>query len=177
MKPKPKLEEVQHEMNADAELNSIEAAILFATAVHAGQKDKSGKPYILHSLRVMIAVAPDETMMKAAVLHDVVEDCEVRFEDLRTAGFDEGVIEMVDLLTRPPKGAENRPTHREYVKRICDSGNRGAQIIKLSDSLDNLGRVDELPPEQRSIWDRYRQTVLMLEQALGIETRLSPGEP
>jgi (p)ppGpp synthase/HD superfamily hydrolase len=158
-------------MDANAELNSIEAAVLFATAVHAGQKDKSGKPYILHPLRVMLAVAPDETMMKAAVLHDVVEDCGVRFEDLRAAGFDEDVIAMVDLLTRPPKEAENRPTHREYVQRICDSGNRGAQIIKLSDSLDNLSRVMELPPEQRSIRDRYEKTISMLYQILGIETK------
>jgi len=48
-------------MEGDAELNSIEAAVLFATACHARQKDKGGLPYILHPLRVMLAVQNKES--------------------------------------------------------------------------------------------------------------------
>jgi len=166
MKPKPELASVEHEMTADAELNSIEAAILFATALHAGQKDKSGKPYILHPLRVMLAVtdkkSPDKITMMAAVLHDVVEDCDCTLDDLRTAGFCEEVICAVDLLSRPPKGAPNRPTHRQYIDRICASKNPRAIHIKLEDTKDNLSRVDELPPDQRSIEKRYEQALELL---------------
>lgn len=163
MKHKPELAEVQHEMNADAEANSIEAAVLFATAYHAGQKDKGGKPYILHPLRVMLAVGPDPATMMAAVLHDVVEDCGVRLEDLRTAGFDEEVVTLVDLLSRPAKDAPDRPTHRQYIGRICDSKNAKAIHIKLADTKDNLSRVNELSPEQRSIQKRYEQALELLD--------------
>jgi (p)ppGpp synthase/HD superfamily hydrolase len=162
MKQKPKLASVEHEMDVDAELNSIEAAILFATACHAGQKDKGGKPYILHPLRVMLAVAPDQIAMKAAVLHDVVEDCGCTLDNLREACFDEEVIELVDLMTRPPKDAPNRPTHRQYIGRICESKNPRAVHIKLEDSKDNLGRVGELPPDQRGIAHRYEQAIELL---------------
>ena len=166
MIPKPELASVEHEMNADAELNSIEAAILFATTLHAGQKDKGGRPYILHPLRVMLAVQnktyPDKITMMAAVLHDVVEDCECTLDDLRTAGFCEEVVEVVDLLSRPPKDAPNRPTHRQYIGRICDSKNTRAVRVKMEDTMDNLLRVDELPPDQRGIAKRYEQALEML---------------
>jgi (p)ppGpp synthase/HD superfamily hydrolase len=166
MKPKLELGNVAHEMDADAELNSIEAAILFATACHAGQKDKGGKPYILHPLRVMLAVTakkyPDKITMMAAVLHDVVEDCGVSLVDLRTAGFCEEVIELVDLLSRPGKDAPNRPTHRQYIGRICESKNVRAVHIKMEDTKDNLSRVDELPSDQRGIEKRYEQTMELL---------------
>jgi (p)ppGpp synthase/HD superfamily hydrolase len=167
MKPKLELGNVAHEMDADAELNSIEAAILFATACHAGQKDKGGKkPYILHPLRVMLAVTdkkyPDKITMMAAVLHDVVEDCDCTLDDLRTAGFCEEVIEVVDLLSRPPKDAPNRPTHRQYIGRICESKNVRAVHIKLEDSKDNLSRVDELPEDQRGIAKRFQGAIDLL---------------
>jgi (p)ppGpp synthase/HD superfamily hydrolase len=149
-------------LDGDAELNSIEAAILFATALHAGQKDKGGKPYILHPLRVMLAVGPDQTAMKAAVLHDVVEDCGCRLEDLLAAGFAKDVVELVDLLSRPPKNVPNRPTYRQYVERICESKNPRAVHIKIEDTKDNLRRVHELPASERGIVDRYEKTLEML---------------
>ena len=52
---------------------TIEDAIAFAAQRHRGQKDKAGKPYILHPLRVMLAMHTDEER-RVAVLHDVMED-------------------------------------------------------------------------------------------------------
>ena len=39
------------------EENLLERAIRLAVKVHKGQKDRAGKPYILHVLRVMMATA------------------------------------------------------------------------------------------------------------------------
>ena len=50
-----------------------ERAIAIATEAHAGQVDKAGEAYILHALRLVLAVETTEERM-AAVLHDVVED-------------------------------------------------------------------------------------------------------
>ena len=51
----------------------VEKAISIAVNAHAGTLDKSGQPYILHPLRVMLAQQNNLTRI-AAVLHDAVED-------------------------------------------------------------------------------------------------------
>jgi (p)ppGpp synthase/HD superfamily hydrolase len=50
---------------------TLDKAISIAALAHNGQLDKGGKPYILHSLRVMMAMKSEEDMI-IAVLHDVV---------------------------------------------------------------------------------------------------------
>ncbi|MBP8277859.1 MAG: HD domain-containing protein [Propionivibrio sp.] len=61
---------------------SLEHAIALAASAHSGQVDKAGQPYILHPLRLMLAVTtPDERM--AAVLHDVVEDTAITLAQCR----------------------------------------------------------------------------------------------
>ncbi len=54
-------------------MGTLERAILIAAQAHEGQKDKSGAPYILHPLRMMMRMESEAAMI-AAVLHDVVED-------------------------------------------------------------------------------------------------------
>lgn len=67
-------------------MSSLERAIAIAARAHEGQVDKAGMPYILHPLRVMLAVrTPEERIV--AVLHDVLEDTAVSIEDLRAEGF------------------------------------------------------------------------------------------
>ncbi len=54
---------------------NLEKAIKIAVEAHTGQVDKSGNPYILHPLRVMLSLNTEEGRI-VGVLHDVVEDCE-----------------------------------------------------------------------------------------------------
>ena len=66
----------------------FEKAIIFAAKAHSGQKRKGTDiPFMIHPLEVASIVAgitPDEEMMCAAVLHDVIEDCrDVTGEDIR----------------------------------------------------------------------------------------------
>jgi (p)ppGpp synthase/HD superfamily hydrolase len=63
-------------------MSTIERAVEIAARAHAGQVDKAGAPYLLHPLRVMLAVnTPHERI--SAVLHDVVEDTAVALGDLK----------------------------------------------------------------------------------------------
>jgi len=80
-------------------VSTLEKAIEIAAIHHAGDKDKAGKPYLLHPLRIMFAVSTEFEMI-AAVLHDVVEDTVVSLEDLQAEGFDPAVIRAVDALTK-----------------------------------------------------------------------------
>ena len=61
---------------------TVEKAIEIAAKAHAGVKDKQGKPYILHPIRVMMGVENEATQI-VAILHDVVEDTSVSMDDIR----------------------------------------------------------------------------------------------
>ena len=80
---------------------SLERAIEIAAKAHAGQTDKAGQPYILHPLRVMRRVSDTESRI-AAVLHDVVEDSEITFDDLRAERFSEPILAALGALTKRP---------------------------------------------------------------------------
>jgi (p)ppGpp synthase/HD superfamily hydrolase len=142
---------------------SLEHAIQVAVAAHAGAVCKAGRPQILHPLLVMVGVAVHgDEAMSAAVLHDVVEDTAWTLADLLDAGFAPAVVDAVGLLSRPPVGAPDRPTYREFIRAIRDSGNRMALAIKIQDIFDNLGRLHELLEAERGIAKRYREALEIL---------------
>jgi (p)ppGpp synthase/HD superfamily hydrolase len=109
---------------------TLERAIQIAAAAHAGQIDKAGQPYILHPLRVMLAVTTTDERI-AAVLHDVVEDTNITLEQLRAEGFSPVVVDAVDALTK--RSGEDRIT---AAKRAA--ANRIARVVKLADNADNM---------------------------------------
>ncbi|HEX5140113.1 MAG TPA: HD domain-containing protein [Dehalococcoidia bacterium] len=64
----------------------LERATEVTVVCHAGQVDRNGEAYILHPLRVMLAVREEGGSLEqqaAALLHDVIEDCGVENESLR----------------------------------------------------------------------------------------------
>src|SRR3954447_18190845 len=124
---------------------SIEKALQIAAGAHERQKDKDGQPYILHPLRVMNAVEGEPAKI-VAVLHDVIEDTSVTFEDLRREGFHEAVVAALECLTR----RKGQP-YADYVLRC--KGNVIARQVKLADLEDNarpsraLLRPDQIEPD------------------------------
>ncbi len=136
---------------------SIEKALQISLRAHEGQKDKDGQPYILHPLRVMSAVE-DEPAKIVAVLHDVIEDTSVTFEDLRREGFDEVVLAALECLTH----RKDEP-YAEYVIRC--KGHEIARRVKLADLKDNsrpsraILRLDRIEPDI----ERVRKFLLAYE--------------
>ncbi len=127
-----------------------------ATRAHAGQKDRSGAPYILHPLRVMLRLN-DPVAMVVAVLHDVVEDSAVTLEDLRDSGFPDDVRDAVDAMTR--RTGEDYWT---YIRRA--GAHPVARSVKIADLQDNLERTESLPPttENAARAERYRKALSLL---------------
>lgn len=109
----------------------LNQAIIIAAKAHEGQFDKSGKPYILHPLRVMLNVEGGIKEQCTAVLHDVVEDTTVNLTQIKNYGFDDDIISALNLLTRTP-GED----YMEYIKRL--KSNRIAKAVKLADLKDNM---------------------------------------
>ncbi len=135
---------------------TLEDAIILAARAHAGQKQRNGEPYILHPLRVMMAVEnPDEKM--AAVLHDVVEDSDMTLDDLKQKGFSPAVVEMVRLLTH-----DDALSYEDYIKRL--RSNPGARHIKIADMQDNMNvrRLPHMRPGDLERLERYHKFWLLL---------------
>jgi (p)ppGpp synthase/HD superfamily hydrolase len=136
---------------------SLEDAIELALKVHRGMTDKAGAPYILHVLRVMLAVE-GETARLAAVLHDVIEDSDYTLADLRDLGFPDEVVDTVDALSRRP----GEP-YDAFIRRA--SAHPTARLIKLADLEDNLD-LRRLARFDESDWhrlQRYRQAWQVLK--------------
>ncbi len=135
---------------------TLEDAVGLALSAHKGQRDKVGQPYILHPLRVMMAVKGELAQM-AAVLHDVVEDSDVSFEDLRRFGYDEELIGIVELLTR-----RDDESYTEFVARAA--GHPVARAVKLADIEDNMDvrRLPTLGETELARLQRYRDAWRML---------------
>jgi len=133
---------------------TIEKALQIAAKAHEGQKDKSGLPYILHPLRVMMRVEGEEAQM-VAVLHDVIEDTSVTVADLRQAGFSEQVIAAVLCVTH-----QKDEPYADYVVRC--KGNDVARRVKLADLEDNsrLDRILVRPQRFEADVARLRKYVL-----------------
>ncbi|MCB1053407.1 MAG: GTP pyrophosphokinase [Acidobacteria bacterium] len=105
-------------------------AIAVAATAHQNQFDRSGKPYILHPLRMMFRLE-DPRARIAAVLHDVVEDTPISLADLGQAGFPEEILTAVDALTK----REGEP-YETFVQRAAV--NPIARQVKIADLEDNM---------------------------------------
>lgn len=111
-------------------MSSIDAAIRLAANAHAGQKRKDGTSYILHPLRVMMRQTSEAAMI-VAVLHDIVEDTDVNFDNLHTAGFPDPILDALRLLTH----SDDTP-YDNYIQQI--EGDPLALAVKIADLEDNM---------------------------------------
>ena len=139
---------------------TLERAIAIAAVAHEGQVDKAGSPYVLHPLRMMLAVTTPEARI-AAVLHDVVEDTPVTLEQLRAEGFPAAVIEAVEALTK-----REGEDYEAFIRRVAP--NPIAREVKLADLRDNsdLTRIAEPTEKDRARIEKYRRAIATL-QSLG----------
>src|SRR5205085_1061747 len=120
------------------ELDLLEKAIGIASEAHQGQKDRYGAPYITHAIRVMERL-DDPTEKVVGILHDVVEDTDWSFEDLRKEGFPQSILDALDCVTK-----RDGEAYDDFVKR--SASNALAKAVKLADLEDNmdLGRFPEV---------------------------------
>lgn len=133
-------------------------AMKIAFEAHSGQTDKNGIPYVNHPLHLAEQMT-DEVSTAAALLHDVVEDTEWSFDDLRKSGICDEVIEAVRYLTHTD-GVD----YMDYVKNIAN--NEIAVKVKLADLAHNsdLSRLDEVTEKDLRRLEKYRAARALLEK-------------
>lgn len=158
-----------------SDMGLVLRAATVAADAHAAQRRKgNGEPYINHPLRVAHhaqACGLSAAAVAAALLHDVVEDTPVGFEDLRRE-FPEAVVHMVDLLTKwwpddapPDVKAVEKP--RYYGTLLREGGE--AIEVKLLDRADNLKDMERMLPKARGWAERYlKKTLREFEPVLAV---------
>ena len=105
-------------------------ALDLAAKYHSGTLDRYGAPYIFHPLRVMDRVSsPDEKII--ALLHDVIEDCDVTPEMLLGEGFPASIVSDIDRLSR-----REGEDYDVYISRVMTS--QRAARVKIADLEDNM---------------------------------------
>lgn len=126
-------------------------AIRLAVKAHHGQKRKyTGEPYIVHPLIVanLVSKVPHTPqMIAAALLHDVIEDTEVTFDDIDRL-FGSYVTNLVWMLTDVSKPEDgNRATRKEIDRKHLAKASPEAQTIKLADLIDNTRDIHLYDPK------------------------------
>ncbi len=77
----------------------------------------------------------DRIMLKAAIVHDLIEDFSANPDELKTLDEDgDKVVALVLELTRDAK----KETKKEYLDRLIRHSSPQAKIIKLADRISNL---------------------------------------
>ena len=109
---------------------TVADAVALAAEKHRDAVDKGGAPYILHPLRVMLAMSTDEAR-RVAVLHDVIEDAGVTPDELRGRGYPEHEVTALVALTKEP--GEDYVAFIERVRL-----DPLAATVKRADLLDNM---------------------------------------
>ncbi|WP_290058733.1 HD domain-containing protein [Amycolatopsis solani] len=140
----------------EADLAALDEAVAFAARHHGGQTRPAGEPYLEHLLeatRVLVEAigSTDVDVLRAAVLHDVVEDTDGTLDEVR-ARFGDRVATLVGWVTKPEGGAR-----ADYLARLRDAPD-DALLVKLADRLSNVQRLDTHPrPAKRGAY--YEETV------------------
>ncbi len=158
------------------DIKFIEKAYNFAQEAHEGQLRLSGEDFFEHPKQTAIFLADlklDSSTIAAALLHDVVEDCDCDAEDIeRLFGLD--VSRLVDGVTKlsrndvigdsefspsanflhddQPEDIAQAETLRKMLMAMADDVR--VVLIKLADRLHNMRTISYLPPNRRLAMSR-----------------------
>ena len=154
----------RHPAPAPESIELIRGAFTAAAVAHAGQRRKSGEPYIHHPLEVAIILAElglDDITLAAALLHDAVEDTGMGLDDVADA-FGPTVAAIVDGVTKlerlrfDSREAQQAATIRKMMVAMAKDWR--VLVIKLADRLHNLRTIAAMPE-----WKQQRTATETLE--------------
>ena len=141
----------------------LDKAICFAVQAHHNTERRGkGFPYIVHPLEAVAIVAtitPDQELLAAAALHDVLEDTDITLVDLRRE-FGEKVAALVEQESdKFVEGVSEEDSWRTRKQAAIDriaASSYEAKIVALGDKLSNMRAIardyDQLGDQ---LWTRF----------------------
>lgn len=138
------MDKIKTYITDEKELSIIDRAYKFAFEKHFGQKRLTGEEYIIHPLNVayiLTRISADYETLSAALLHDVVEDCNVSSSEIEKE-FGHNIAVLVDGVTKINKlnlsGTTEALINNQRKIIVGLSEDVRVIIIKLADRLNNM---------------------------------------
>ena len=133
------------------DLKKIQKAYTFAFYSHEGQKRKDGSKYITHPVNVasiLLELKMDPDSICAALMHDILEDCDVKKNDLAKL-FGNDVAEIVDGVSKLSaldiKTTSERDANNLQKMMLAISKDVRVILVKICDRLHNMRTIEHLP--------------------------------
>lgn len=132
-------------------------AMIIAYNAHHGQVDKSGVPYIFHPIHLAEQMQTEDECI-VALLHDVVEDTDITFEQL-SKEFSPQVIKALKLLTH-----DKSNDYLDYVRNL--KSNPIAKKVKLADLYHNSDVTRMENPTEKDLVrkEKYHKAIKILSE-------------
>lgn len=133
----------------------IRKAFDIALDAHKDQRRKSGEPYIYHPIAVAKIVAKEiglgANSIACALLHDVIEDSDYTYEDLKKI-FGERIASIVNGLTKISiMNHQNISVQSENYRKLLLTLSEDFRVIliKIADRLHNMRTLDSMAPDKQ----------------------------
>ena len=144
------------------------AKALVQEKITGERKGLPGEYNYMHSIRVYDAVKrlhhwddPDLELFLAALLHDIVEDGGVSYEELVALGFTRRTIELIRLCTHDMSIENKTERWTLMVAKLIEVRDEEAWYIKLCDLADNLTQVHGLTEENRRFMVEVKGSIFL----------------
>ncbi len=160
--------------NPNADLSVVVKAYNYAEMAHSSAQTRfSGERYFVHPYNVALILADlhvDVQTIAAGLLHDVVEDTGVSYNEIKKE-FGEEIANMVDGVTKLSKvkyrNKEERQAESLRKMIVAMSKDIRVVIIKLADRLHNIRTLEYMPHEKQ-----YQKAMETIEIYAPIANRL-----
>jgi GTP pyrophosphokinase len=133
----------------------IRKAFDIALDAHKDQRRKSGEPYIYHPIAVAKIVATEiglgATSIACALLHDVIEDSDYTYEDIKKI-FGEKIANIVNGLTKISiMNHQNISVQSENYRKLLLTLSEDFRVIliKIADRLHNMRTLESMTPDKQ----------------------------
>ncbi|MGG7058519.1 RelA/SpoT family protein [Clostridium nigeriense] len=144
------LQKIKENCN-NVDTNIIKKAYDLASDAHKNQKRESGEPYVTHPIDVAVILAEmgmDTSTIAAGLLHDVIEDTEYTYDDIKNI-FNEEIANLVQGVTKlgkiEYKTKEEQQADNVRKMLLAMAKDIRVIIIKLADRLHNLRTLKYMP--------------------------------
>ena len=137
------------------DIKKIQKAYSFAFYAHTGQKRKDGSDYITHPVAVteiLLELKMDPDSVCSALMHDVLEDCNVQKNNLAKI-FGDDVAHIVDGVSKlgkiETKNIADKNANNLQKMALAMANDVRVILVKLCDRLHNMRTIEHVPRKKQ----------------------------